>query len=124
MSSLLDMSAIALTSFAKGGALIHSTHIMRALTLELARIAANPILELNEDKFLRWASNLGSVVGLHAYRLLIELTYRSLLIEVTNTDDYRDNDLQLGTYRCVSNVRKAIMASKRPQTVDTRVSVK
>ena len=53
----------------------------------------------NEFKFITWAHELSPVLGLQAYRLIVEVLYRELLVKL-NVDSYNvDKHLTLGSFR-------------------------
>lgn len=104
----MGMYSDALTSYAYSGCLVNMQHIMKCLVCEMATIAADPELIFNESKFLRWARELSPVVGIQAYRLLIEILYIDA-IESLNANSWGiEQALQLGSFRSFPGGRRAV----------------
>ncbi len=81
------------------GNLVDYRRTMACLVHCFSRRVADKEEPFNEFKFISWAHELSPVLGLQAYRLIVEVLYRELLVKL-GVDHYNmDKFLALGSFR-------------------------
>lgn len=81
------------------GQLVDYKRLMSCLVNEFLTRVADKNEKFDELKFISWAYDVNPVLGLQAYRLIIEVLYREQLVKL-NVDNFNmDKFLALGSFR-------------------------